>query len=236
MTEKLDNLLKFRDNDKFKKFSKVFSIFVVICAFAALVLVIVLGGGKTAKDKTRPYVFALIPLIFAASFCRKNDYLFLLAEFVTIIADIFMILLGKVVPGSAIYFLVQIIYGAYFYFRDENKKRSLIILISRVAAMLICIFVLLIINKLNAKYSLMTIYGANLIINIIYACIFKDPILIVGFSVFAVSDIFIALGGVSFIDKILGSFNAVYFLYIISQVVLLFNTHNNVYSKETFYK
>jgi len=228
---KLDNLFKFRDDSKFKIATKIFGVITLVCSLAVLILICVKGGGKEAKNFTRPYVFSLIPMLFIFSFLRKNDYLFLLAELITIIADIFMILLGNVVVGSAFYFLVQLIYGAYFYFRDTNKKRSLIIVLVRAAAMIISIFVLLGINKLNGKYSLMVIYGINLITNIVCAAIFKDPILIVGFAIFAFSDIFIGFGSLSTVKKILESFNAVYFLYIISQIVLVFNKNNNNYFK-----
>lgn len=231
MNKKLDQIFSFRDEKVSKTITKVLMGVLLACSLAVLILILVFGGGKDGKDASRPYVFSIIPLILAFSLFKKNDYMFLLAEFVTIIADIFMILLKNLNVGILIYLVVQLIYAVYFYFRDESKKRSLIMIIVRVALMLIIPFILLGINKLTARNAFAFIYFINILVNIAYAIIFKDPILIVGFAIFAVSDLFIGLDmlKVSFATKILEKFNAVYFLYIISQVVLVFNTYNANY-------
>lgn len=232
MNQKLDALFKFREDEKFKKFSKIFSVVILVLSLAALILVIYLGG--KGKDQSRPYVFALLPLILLASFFRKNDYLFLVAEFLTIIADIFLILLKKIDVGFPIYLLVQLTYAVFFFFKDENRTRQKIITIFRVTLMLIAVVVLAIMKKSSMKLDFGAMYFINIIINAICAIFLKDPVLIVGFSIFMLSDAFIGLSmaKINAVDKFLGAFNFVYFTYIISQCILLFNRLNNNYSKE----
>lgn len=221
---KLDQALNFRNNYYYKIVNKILTGIVLVLSLVLLVFISV-----SSKDSMRPYVFSLIPILFFISFNRKNDYLILIAQLVTVIADVFMILLKNLTVGILIYLLVQLIYATYFYFRDENKKRRLIFIIVRVTLMLITPLILLAVNKLDVKTTFAIIYFINILTNLAYAIVFKDPILIAGFAIFAISDLFIGLGSVAFIKKILEHFNAVYFFYVISQVLIVFNTHNNNY-------
>lgn len=238
--KKLDNFLRFRDNEKFKLFNKVFTIIVMMCFVATMVLVVYFGGTKEGKNSSRPYVFAMLPLLLLVSFFRKNDYLFIVAEFVTIIADIFLILLGNINVGFPIYLIVQLVYATYFFFRDTNTKRKLTIVIFRFALMLIAAVVMIIVGKRNVKFIVGGMYYINIIINLIYTVIFKDSIQIIGFAIFLISDTFIALGILakdgSTLAKTLAMFNFVYFTYLISQVILIFNKHNNAYESSPIVK
>jgi len=234
MNKKLDQLFSFRDNETFQKGIKITGY--VLIGLSAILLGFICGY---SKDIMRPYVFAFIPLLLVFSFLRKNDYVYMLAEFFTIIADMFLILQIKIgnvsvmTLGMPFYIIVQLLYATYFYFRDENKKRQLILIITRAVLSIIGAVVMVVAKKTDPKFILGAIYYVNILINIACAAITKDPILIVGFAIFAISDAFIGLSlfvkSTSSLGKFLASFNFVYFFYIISQTILVFNNHRNNY-------
>lgn len=231
----LDKKFKFRDTEKFKTFNKVFLAIVILCFVAVMALVCIYP-----KDKVRLFVFLMLPLLTLFSFFRKNDYLFILAEIVTIIADIFLILLKKVDIGFPIYLVVQLIYGTYFYFRDPNKYRRITVAIIRPYLMAIAVLAayVLLQNKFSLKMAFGVMYFVNILVNVLYAIILKDPLLIVGFIIFAVSDLFIGLSMIVTkgpVIDLLNKFNLVYFLYLISQLVLVFNKRNNNYQRVETY-
>jgi len=227
---KINDLLKFRDSKKFK-----IALYIFIGLVGIYFLYIYINVWMNNSNSLM--MFSLIPIFFLISFLKKNDPIFLLAELITIGGDVALMLNHKDEIGFPIYIFVQIAYAMYFYFRDENIKRKKIIIILRVGLSLLSICIGFIVLKDNFKFTTATaiIYFLNILINLAYAIIFKDPILIVGFALFVISDAVIGLNIVvpesSAFGKFLGSHNWIHVFYLPSQAVLIFNKTNNDYSK-----
>jgi len=240
MNTKLDSLFKFRDGEKFKKFVKVFTVLVLLYTLVILGLTCWASIGTNFLNKPftlhKAFPFSVIPLLLVLSFFKKNDYLFLLAEAITVVADIFLMVIGNRPVGFPIYIFVQLTYALYFYIRDPNKKRQLVTLILRVVLSGIAILTLFFVKKslFNPTNVFGVIYFMNILLNVVCAIYVKDPILIIGFTIFMISDAFIALGilvpKASTAKKILNKFNFVHFFYLISQPILVFNRVKNNYN------
>lgn len=246
MNAKLDNIFRFRDNEKFKFFVKIYTYIVFAYLLVCVGFIFARLGVETINNISSETVstvmnFILIPLLFLLSFFRKNDYLFILAELFTILADMFLMLdaAGKGISrdiGFTFFFVVQTVYAVYFYIRDENKKRQLIINIIRPILMFILFLVVFfgIKDKIKYKTFMGAFYIINLLMNLVCAIILKDKILIFSFGIFIVSDIFI--GTRMFVPRktpyyvITDKLN--HLPYLLSQVGLAFNKFNNNYSRK----
>lgn len=227
---KLDKTFAFRDNPKFKIFNKVFTILVLLYTLSVI-------GLMFFKINIDIMIFMVIPLLLLVSFFRKNDYLFIIAEIITVIADFTLILYHKENIGFPIYILVQLTYAVYFYFRDKNRVRQITVTILRPFLMGIAVLAAYVImqNNFNLVMAWAVMYYINLLTNIVCAIMVKDPLLIVGFALFAISDLIIGfnliLPSSNPLRQFLSSFNFLHFFYLISQTILIFNRVNNDYQR-----
>lgn len=228
MNKKLDKLFSFRDKADFKGYTKGF-----IAATMAYFLVTI--GFICRGQSIDIMMFMVIPLLLICSFLKKNDYLFIVAEIFTVAADIALMIFHYEPVGFSIYLFVQLIYGLYFFVRDTNKKRQIIISIVRPILMILGAVAAYLImkDKFNFVLCMAVIYFVNLLINIVCAATLKDYLLLIGFTLFALSDLVIGMNMLlpetNAFRKFLNSFNFMHFFYLISQVLLMFNTHNNTY-------
>jgi len=238
MNAKLDHLFRFRDNEKFKVFVKYYTYvvltYIVVCfGFIFSRFFVETINNHSSEMVSSVLNFISVPLILLLSFFRKNDYLFILAEFFTIFADMCMMLKLNRPVGFAFFLIVQLIFALYFYIRDANKRRKLIIMIIRPILMALTMLIIYLVPKL--KFNPITVLGAlyleNLFINLACAIIAKDKILIIGFAVYALSDTLIAtrqfIKSTTNYWKITDKIN--HLPYLVSQVVLAFNKFNNDY-------
>ncbi len=228
MNPKLSKLFRFRDNYYFKFFEKIFIVLVFI--YFLIAMSFICAGNSNAY-----VLFALIPLLFIASFFRKNDYLILLGEFITIAGDVALMIYHYEPVGFSIYIFVQLSYAAYFFFRDSNKNRQIIITIIRPIMMgLACLLAYLIMkNSFNLVMAFAVMYFVNLLTNIVCAIILKDKLLIIAFTIFALSDLIIGMNMLlpdgNVFKNFLNSFNFLHFLYLPSQVIIMLNKNKNNY-------
>lgn len=223
----LDNLFKFRDNPKVKKFTDVLLVLLFAYVIGSLIYFVV-------DKQNQIMTFAAVVGFFLVSFLRKNDYLFLLAELFTIVADFFMMVYRVRIAGFSFFLVVQIIYAFYFYFRDTNRTRRNILLFIRPFVMAVVVIVVYLIaqNNFNSQTFVAMLYYPNIIMNLICAICLKDAQLVFGFLFFALSDLCIGLKAVvsKTAYKYISKAQLVAILYAISQIILMLNRHKNDYS------
>lgn len=151
-------------------------------------------------------------IVFACLFCilfleKTLSYLFTqLALLCTVGADYFLVYIinesnprteKQQIPGMIFFSVAQIFYFLLLYFKDENKTRRLVHLITRAALSAIAVGVTFIVlgKNCNTLAVVSVFYYANLFLNLIFSCFFikKNPLLAIGFLLFILCDTVIGL-------------------------------------------
>lgn len=183
----------------------------------------------------------LYSLTFIKNIKRKENLYLQLGLLTTLIADLFLVAIGKYKEiAMSSFFITQISYGLFLLETSKNKKVDLLI---RLAGSLFSIVLTIIVLKDKVDYlSIISVcYFYNLILNAILSFV-SSPYTIfkIGLILFICCDIFVGLGSAkgvyldinegSLIYKLLAlDFNFIWFFYVPSQLLisLTFNLLEN---------
>lgn len=173
-----------------------------------------------------------IVILPVVAFILKKNEIFIGALLATIGADVFLSYIRQHNPsfdaqmvGLVFFLLVQIIFAIYFYVISKNKKRQLYITIARVVFMIIFACLALLLPKHGPKHFIMAIYAPNIILNAVCAGLEKKYFMMAGIIVYAISDLFVALGNLS----INLPFSFSWLLYLPANVMLIISEDTGSY-------
>jgi len=182
------------------------------------------------------FIIVCISFILSLAFAivLKYNYLTTAALFFTVIADIFLILLGRYFAIGLIFFnIVQILYAGRI-FRNRDDKKYFKPLISQIALRTVTAIVAIIIITLVLEFDwvliLVAVYATNFSFNLIFLGMrFKrDAMFGVGLVLFAFCDIFVGLLNLSDYTDITINRSVIFALmaicYIPSQIIIAIST------------
>jgi len=184
------------------------------------------------------FIFIIVCISFILSLALavvlKYNYLTTAALFFTIIADIFLILLGRYYAIGLIFFnIVQLLYAArIFRNRDDNKYlRPLLIQITlRAVTALVAVIAVTLILEFDWVLILVAVYATNFLYNLIFLGFrFKRDVMFgVGLVLFAFCDIFVGLLNLPDYTDITINRSVIFALmaicYIPSQIIIAIST------------
>lgn len=175
----------------------------------------------------------LVALIYAFF---KKEYLIPTALLFTLIADLFLVLIGAAevrVYGMFFFMIVQFIYGYYLLINDKDHLKISIIIRLVINVILITAGILVLKDNTDFLSMFSVIYLANIISNII-ACFLnlkKYYLLLIGLFLFLLCDVYTGLviadgtyltykeGGILY-SLVNANFNFTWFFYIPSQTII----------------
>jgi len=149
------------------------------------------------------FIFIIVCISFVLSLALavvlRYNYLTTAALFFTVIADIFLIILGRYYAIGLVFFnIVQILYAARI-FRNRDDKKTFIKFIVQIAlrtiTAVIAVIVITLVLEFDLVLILVAIYATNFLYNLIFLSLrFKrDAMFGVGLILFAFCDIFVGL-------------------------------------------
>ena len=231
----------------------ILSTIFVIIEISLLVLILFIDTGITKYLEFSSIALAgLFPIIFINP--NKNAFSINIGLFLTIFADIFLVLINPTNQNIGMIFFViaQLCYFLFLYANTESKAQRISNVVTRLVltAAIIVAAVLILKNKTDFLSIISVIYFANLFVNILFAYIGgkKSIAFGIGLTLFIACDIVIGLGQAigtyitvetsSILYKIAFSdFNIAWACYLPSQVIIsLFSIYSNTLSagaKET---
>ena len=172
---------------------------IILCLFIALQIfaefVVFCKPLRIFELRIHQYIIVVITLLFSLLYIKK-PHLHHLAFIFILIADLFLTLLRpQLINEGLIFFLfAQVIFAVAIYI-DQKEKTKLPILIARLSISIIGGIIVGIVSKGNSTLILTTIYGVNLITNIISSFTKNkiDWLLSIGLVLFMLCDISIGL-------------------------------------------
>lgn len=179
-------------------------------------------------------IIAIVLLPISAFLLKKNE-IFVAGLIATIGADTFLSYLrllnknlNSKVPGYAFFLAVQIILAIYLYVISKNKKQQLIATAVRVVLMIILpILAKFVLKSNDPAIYIMAVYIANIVLNIICAGLNKNYLMMVGFIVYLISDVFVGLPVL--VKSVSFPFSFSWLLYLPANVILIFSEKTGSY-------
>ena len=225
----------------------VLSIIFVMIEIALLVLILFVNTGITKYlEFSSIALAALFPIIFINP--NKNAFSINIGLFLTIFADIFLVLINPINQniGMIFFVLAQLCYFLFLYANTESKVQRISNVVTRLAftAAIVVACILVLKNKTDFLSIISVIYIANLFVNLLFAYIGgkKSIAFGTGLTLFILCDVviglqqaigtYITVAESSIIYKLVfGSFNIAWACYLPSQVIIsLFSIYSNTYS------
>lgn len=202
--------------------------------FLGVLLQIVSGRATEIIEYSAIILACLFCLLFAE---RSLSYIFTQAALIfTVFADYFLVYSEEIqqLPAMLFFSATQICYFLRLYFEDGDEKRKKWHLVCRISLSLAAITLTLAVlgKNCDALALVSMFYYANLILNVIFACIEfkKNPVFAIGLILFILCDTVIGLSMIdgylplspeSLIYKMIHpGFNLAWVFYVPSQALL----------------